>query len=271
MNKKEARRKKHEREKKKRGILDSEIIGAEEEEAAAEVEEEEETLLGNLAPVKEIPMISLAGIPAFPTFNTVLPVPDTPWMAEWIKLFEETAANEENDLLGIAPQREPDLKTLLPPAVGIAVQIREVEKTSSVMTLLHLKGICRYETLAIRAFSSFFRIKVRWFEDDFEPDEIVKPHFYKHLETIERIARMVGDSMKLYYNVSRTQPYNYRAAQYGSYTLLGSFDLFSLEEQVELLKLTSTSERLRRVNERAKEKLPEFEKKERARRKGFFN
>lgn len=147
-----------------------------------------------------------------------------------------------------------------------------MERAVSKTALVHLKGICRYETLDLMPGGScYFKIKVRWFEDEFEPEETVSPHFYRHLETIERVSRMVGDSMKMYYNVSKTQPYNYWAAQYGSYTLLGNFDLFTVEEQIELLRLTSTSERLRRINERAAQRLPKFEKLEKERRKGLFN
>lgn len=60
MNKKEARRKKYRKQKliTRQNILESEIIG----------EEEQETLLGNLARVKQIPMIAWESIPATPTF-----------------------------------------------------------------------------------------------------------------------------------------------------------------------------------------------------------
>jgi hypothetical protein len=104
MNKKKARKKKHEQLKKKAEILDSEIIG----------DEEEETLLGNLARVKEIPMIPLGGIPVFPTFEKTLPLQSSPLMEEMIKVFEETAANEAADLLGITPSVKPDIKYLVP-------------------------------------------------------------------------------------------------------------------------------------------------------------
>jgi Lon protease-like protein len=265
MSKKDRKQKRDEAQKKKTDILESEIVG----------DETEETLLGNLARVKSIPMIPWDSVPAMPTFEKVMPMPISGTMNDWYQLFVDVSENEDCDLIGITPIKaeRKDFAAIAPGSIGMAVQVLKVEKTDANMALLYLKGICRYENIGfLPAPEPYFNIKIRWFEDEFEPEEIVRPHFEKHLKILEKIAKIVGESMKYYKNVSETAEYDFRATQYGSFMLLNTpFNLFTADEQLELFKLTSTSERLKRVNQRVELVLPLLEKKENERRKGKNN
>lgn len=275
MSKKEARRKKHEREKRigSHNILDSEIIGNKE-----KLPETEETLLGNLARVKHIPMIAWLNIPVTPSFKKIIHIPAKDGQGGFDKLMNDVCNNKKCDLLGFTPLKDfygnVEYDELGPGSVGIALQIKKVETTATKSLIITTRGICRYENIGFidTPDDDYFRIKVRWFEDEPEPDSRLIPLYEKHLELIERISKMVGEPMKNFFNVSQTTDYHYDMAHYGSFLMINMFDnWFSMEEQLELFKLTSTSERLRRVNERVEKVLPIVEAREQQRRIGRSN
>jgi Lon protease-like protein len=267
MNKKEARKKKHEREKKKAEILESEIIG----------DEEEETLLGNLAGIKQIPMIPWETIPPMTSVGTeILHIPAEAGGDWFEKLFVETSKNEECNLIGFTPVRnfeETEFDDLGPGSIGSALEIKKVEKAANGALLITVQGICRYENIGfLQAPEPYFNIRVRWFEDKEEPESLLRPQFERYLKVIERISRIAGERLKEYHNVSKNVPYHWRSAYFSSFLLRNDPPgWFTMDERIELFRLTSTYERLKRINERADKLLPYVENRERERRKGWFN
>lgn len=267
MNKKEARQKKNQLKKSRnsRDILGSEIIG----------DQEEETLLGNLADVKQIPMIIWHVIPVMPIRQQVITLPTTGKSAWMWKLLEEVS-QRETDLIGFTTVKNMDegsFDDVAPGTVGIAAQVCKIEKTVVNTALVTLKGICRYENLGfLPAPEDYFNINVRWFEDDKEPESVVLPLYERYLKNIEHIARIGGTKMKNFFNVSKTVRYDLMAAQYTSFMLINLFEnWFTLDEQLELLKSVSTVERLTRINERAEMLLPFIEIREKNRAQGRNN
>jgi Lon protease-like protein len=265
MNKKEARRKKHEREKKKAEILESEIIG----------DEEEETLLGNLADIKQIPMIPWHKIPPMTTLREVLHIPEEK-DGEWFeKLLRGVAANEECNLIGFTPvlKPEPDFDDLGPGSIGCALEVEKVEKAANNALLISVQGICRFENTGfLQSPGKYFNILVRWFEDEPEPDAIVRPLFENYLKVIQKISRIAGARMKEYHNVAGRVPYHWRSAYFSSFLLRNDPPgWFTPDEQIELFRMTSTAERLRRINARADRLLPYIEKRQKIRGKGSLN
>ena len=261
MNKKEARRRKHQKQKliTRQNILESEIIGENE-------GEEKETLLGNLARVKQIPMITWESIPTMPLFYKTLHFPYEEGEDWFDKLFTEVSKNEDCDLIGFTPVKnlsETDFAEIGIGSVGMGVQIEEVEKTVTNSLIIKMRGICRYETTGfLPSPDEYFNIKVRWFEDIEEPKEVWLSPYQQYLRNIEDISKVAGGKMKEFFNVSTTTAINYHSAHYGSMLLLNMFEnWFSIEEQIELIKLTSTSQRLKRVNERVAKILPFIQKR----------
>lgn len=271
MNKKEARRKNHEAErKKKQDILDSRIIGADDEDFDdVEIVEggEEETLLGNLAPVKQIPVLPWRLALIFPlntkTFNLAAEADN--WLVE---LFREIS-EKDDDLIGFLPIVNLEEKSMnavldtLETGLGIAMQVKEVKTTEIGTNRVKLQAICRFEVTGYALKSDkYSNVNVRWFEDDEEPDEILRPLYDRHLEIVHRISKMKGKELRFYQDMATYPKYNRQSAKYASFMFIDSFeDWFTRKEQIELLFLTSTAERYQRVYERAMKKLPALDNK----------
>ena len=276
MNKKEARQKKHEAQKRRnRDILDSPIIGGDDDEeekfddAETELEDEqEETLLGNLAPIKDITVLPWRLKLSMPlnkfTFNMAAKADD-----EMIELFREISEQEEN-LIGFIPIVGDDGKNsftqvmeAMDAGVGIAAEVVKVKKTLLGNHEVELQGICRFEITGLASQGEkYSKMNVRWFEDDEEPDEVLKPLYEEHMKIVEQISRMRGKIMRFFQNRADYPKYDSRAAQYASFMFIYTFaDWFTRREEIELLFLTSTAERFRRVIERARKKLPDLDNK----------
>jgi ATP-dependent Lon protease len=223
-----------------------------------------ETLLGNLAPVKHIPMLPWKRVLAFPTVEktiTVSTVGENAWL---YRLFKETT-EKAHDLIGFTPVRELDAtgyEDFAVGTIGMAVQIKEVEETDADEAIIHIKGVCRYENTGFQpSTEDHFCISIKWFEDTRESDSIVRPQYERCLKIFERLSKAAGSRMKTFYNLSKTMKYDYTAAQYLSFMIMdGFFDWFTDEEKWDLLKLRSTSARLRRICERSEDYVPELER-----------
>ena len=136
-----------------------------------------------------------------------------------------------------------------------------------------IKGICRYENLGcLPAPEDYFNIKVRWFEDDKEPESLIRPQYERYLKNIEQISKVGGERMKNFFNVSKTVSYDYSSAHYSSFMLINLIEnWFTMEEQLELFKLVSTAERLKRINTRVEMLLPIVDHRQKKRQQGLNN
>ncbi len=279
MNKKEARRSKHEAEKRRnRDILDSSIIGGDDDAAefsgeeafqAAQAEEQEETLLGNLAEVEHIPVLPWRfPLPVLPLVKQTLNLPsqeDDDWITE---LFREIAG-KDHDIIGFMPLlNEKSVEGIARDVqfnrIGVAAQVREVKTTEVGTHLIDLQGLCRFEIIDL-AFTEkkATYLNVRWFEDDEEPDEILLPLHEQFNGIVQRLAKMRGQSLRFYQDIANYPKYVNHAVQYSSFMFLDhvKYDWFTFEEQVKLMRLTSTSERMQMVIERAEKMIPVMEKR----------
>lgn len=222
-----------------------------------------ETLLGNLAPVKHIPMLPWKRVMIFPTVEKTITVSTTGETA-WMYKMLEAISHKGHDLIGFTPVRELDptgYDDIAVGSVGIAAQVRKIEPRDET-AIVHLKGVCRYENHGfLPSDEDHFCINVKWFEDNREADALVRPQYEKCLKILERMSRAAGDRMSDFSEVSKTVKYDYNAAQYMSFMLIdGFFSWFSPEDQLDILHMRSTSERLKLISERSEKYLPDLER-----------
>ncbi|MGC2238494.1 MAG: LON peptidase substrate-binding domain-containing protein [Pyrinomonadaceae bacterium] len=222
-----------------------------------------ETLLGNLAPVKHIPMLPWRRVMIFPTAEKAFTVATSGENAWLYRLLEEIL-QKPHDLIGFTPVKALDAsgyEDVGVGTVGIAAQVQKIEPLTDDKALVYLKGVCRYENLGfLPSEENNFCVNVRWFEDNREADALVRPEYEESMKIIERMSKAAGERMREYFNVSKTVAYNYTAAQYFSFILLDSFHKwFTSAELWEMLRCRSTSARLRKITGRAEKYLPEIE------------
>jgi ATP-dependent Lon protease len=215
-----------------------------------------ETLLGNLAPVKTIPMLPWKRVIVMPTVERTITVSTEGENAWMYRLLEETS-KKNHDLIGFTPVSALDAAgydDIAVGSVGIAAQVKGVEQADGGKATVHLKGICRYENLGfMRTEQDYFCISVRWFEDNREADSLVKPSYQECMEIVEEMARAVGKSLSDYSNISKKVAYNYTGAQYLSFIFIDTFKRwFTEEERWEMLRMRSTSARLKKICECAR-------------------
>lgn len=224
-----------------------------------------ETLLGNLAPVKQIPMIPWRRVLVYPTAEKTISVATegkNAWFYEMLKKY----AGRSHDLIGFTPVGRLDenaSKKIGTGSVGVAVQVKKIEEpTADGRATVHLKGICRYENVGLASQTAdYYCINVRWFEDDREPDALVKPQFEKCIGLFRQIAAVIaGAGIEGYENRLKgdDMPYNFQAVQYLSFTMTETAaEHFEDEEKLELLLTRSTARRFEKLNEYVEEMLAE--------------
>ena len=250
MNKKKARKKKHVLEKKRKTAF-QQYVAARYEKGG---NEEPETLLGNLAPVEQIPVVVWSELPVTPRVTNFIELPQTGRAARVGELFEETS-RKDHDLIGfmlVNDTGQPDLEEFAVGKIGMAAQVRQIDKIGGRIRV-HLYGICRFENLGfVPASDSHLTVKPRWFEDEYEPEELVAPHFRQFLKNMAQLARIAGGQPKRLHHISLNAKYDFQTAQWASFFPFGrnSLKWISTDEKKELLALTSTAERLRRINEK---------------------
>lgn len=223
-----------------------------------------ETLLGNLAPVKHIPMLPWKHVITVPTAKRTITVSTTGKNAWFYQLLKETS-EKEHDLVGFTPVQTLDadeFDNIGVGSVGLAAQICKIEPTDDGKATVHLKGICRYENIGLLpSAEDYFLINVRWFEDNREADSLVRPQYEQCLKIFERLSKAAGEKMHEYFNLSKTVRYDFAAAQYLSFLFVDGFgEWFTETETFEMLRLRSTANRLKRINDRAKTELPDMER-----------
>jgi ATP-dependent Lon protease len=222
-----------------------------------------ETLLGNLAPVKHIPMLPWKRVMILPTIEKKIVVSTTGKTAWMYRMFEDIS-KKGRDLIGFTPVKELDSRgydDVGIGSVGIAAQVKRIEPQEKETAIVYLKGVCRYENQGfLPSEENNFCINVKWFEDNREADALVRPQYEQCLKIIERVSKALGDRMSDYSNVSETVKYNYEAAQYMSFMLIEGFSSwFTPAEHLEILQMRSTSERLKLISERSDKNLPALE------------
>jgi ATP-dependent Lon protease len=221
-----------------------------------------ETLLGNLAPVKHIPMLPWKRVLVFPTMEKTITLA-TEGKNAWIYRFLEETSKKAHDLVGFTPVRElgaAGFEDVGVGTIGVAVQVQAFEPDENGRARVRLKGICRYENTGFMPSSEdHFCIHVRWFEDNREADSIVRPQFEQCLNIIKVLSEAAGRTEEEYTRTSRKFQYEYTAAQYLSFVFVDTFKhWFDEEERWEMLRLRSTSARLKKIRERAGERFPEL-------------
>lgn len=213
-----------------------------------------ETLLGNLAPVKHIPMLPWKRVIAFPTEEKQISV-----AAEgkncWLYELLEKSRHQAHDLIGFTPVRTLDSTTFEQAgagSVGIAVQVLKIEPPENGRAKVHLKGICRYENAGFMpSGDDYFNISVRWFEDNREPDSLIRPEFEKCMEIFNSISDTLYEAGIQEFKKSRDPlRFEFTAAQYLSFSLLESAQNYFEPEEIRQVFLTrSTSARFKKLNE----------------------
>lgn len=212
-----------------------------------------ETLLGNLAPVKHIPMLPWRRVIVFPTEIKQISVAVEGKNAWFYKLLEEYS-RRSHDLIGFTPVGTLGAETLAAVgagSVGIAVQVLEIEPPENGRAIVRLKGICRYENTGfLPATDDHFYIGVRWFEDDREADARLKPEFEKCVKIFNEISEILTGAGVEGYNKMREVPrFDFTAVQYLSFKMVeGAQDYFEEEEKRELLRMRSTTKRFKILN-----------------------
>lgn len=225
-----------------------------------------ETLLGNLAPVKHIPMLPWRRLITYPTVETTITVA-TEGENAWMYKFLEESTHKAHDLIGFTPVSTLDstgFEQIGEGSVGIAVQVKSIEPPENGRAIVHLKGICRYENTGfLPSAENHFCVNVRWFEDSRESDARIKPEFEKCLRIFGKISETLNKAgVEGFQNSVRKLQYDFTAAQYLSFTLVGAAQrYFSEEEKLEILLTRSTAERFRKLNEYSEELLAETERR----------
>lgn len=225
-----------------------------------------ETLLGNLAPVKHIPMLPWKHVIAFPTVTRQISVA-VEGKNEWFYQMLEKSTHVAHDLIGFTPVTKLDSTTFQQVGVGscgMAVQVMKIEPPENGRAIVHLKGICRYENTGfLPSTDDHFNINVRWFEDNREADARLKPEFEKCLGIFGKISEVLyGAGIKGFKKNMEAKHYDFTAAQYLSFTLIeGAQKHFEEDEKRDILLSRSTSERFRILNEYFEELLEETERR----------
>jgi ATP-dependent Lon protease len=221
-----------------------------------------ETLLGNLAPVKHIPMLPWKRVLIFPTAEKTITVA-TAGENAWLYRLLEEISKKTHDLIGFTPVKALDARGFEDVGVGtvgIATQVQKIEPLEGDKALVHLKGICRYENLGfLPSEENNFCVSVRWFEDNREADSLVKPEFEKCQKTFDKISDTLNRAgFDGYNHKSKIRRYDFTAAQYLTFTLVeAAQNHFSEEEKLEMLVTRSTSKRFRMLNEYSESLLEE--------------
>src|SRR5207237_3829386 len=124
---------------------------------------------------------------------------------------------------------------------------------------------CPYENIGLLpSTEDHFCINVRWFEDNRESDSLVRPQLEKCLGIFDKIAQtMTQSGISGFTGRSlRAKGYDFMAAQYLSFSLIDNSQYWLTEEEkIEMLKLRSTYERFKKINEYAEELLKETERR----------
>lgn len=226
-----------------------------------------ETLLGNLHPVKHIPMLPWKHVIAFPTVTNTISVA-TEGKNAWLYNMLENSTHLVHDLIGFTPINTLDSTTFEKQAgvgsIGMAVQVDNIEPPKNGRAIVHLKGICRYENIGyLPSNEDHFNIKVRWIEDNREADALVKPEVEKCLTIFRTIAEILDNAgIDGYKNRMATNNYSFTAAQYLSFALLeGMLKNLDETEKRNFLLMRSTSQRFIALNEYFERLLAEIEKR----------
>ena len=225
-----------------------------------------ETLLGNLNPVKHIPMLPWKHIIAFPTVTKKISVA-TEGKNAWFYKFLENSTHQVHDLIGFTPVKTLDWTTFEQAgegSVGMAMQVVQIDDPENGRATVHLKGICRYENIGyLPSDENHFNIKIRWFEDNRESDALIKPEVEKALTIFKAISETLNNAgIDGFSNRVPVELYEFNAAQYMSFTMIdGARDYFEEEEKRELLYMRSTSQRFKILNEYFAKLLIETEKR----------
>ena len=213
-----------------------------------------ETLLGNLNPVKHIPMLPWKHIIAFPTTTKKISVA-TEGKNAWLYKMLENATHQAHDLIGFTPVKTLDSTTFEQAgigSVGMAMQVVDIEPPSGGRAVIHMKGICRYENIGfLPSDENHFNIKIRWFEDNRESDSLIKPEVEKALTIFTAISETLSNAgIEGFDKRVPIDTYEFTAAQYMSFMMIdGTMQYFSEEERRELLYMRSTSQRFKILNE----------------------
>ncbi|MET0753749.1 MAG: LON peptidase substrate-binding domain-containing protein [Pyrinomonadaceae bacterium] len=211
-----------------------------------------ETLLGNLAPVKHIPMLPWKRVMIFPAAEKAVTVATSGENAWFYRLLEEIS-NKPHDLIGFTPVKALDAsgyEDVGVGTVGIAAQVQKIELLEDDKALVYLKGICRYENLGfLPSEENNFSVNVRWFEDNREADALVRPEFEKCMKIFDKITKTLQKAgFEGYDRNSKIKHYDFTAAQYLSFSLIeAAQNYFSDEEKLEMLRTRSTSHRFKKL------------------------
>lgn len=225
-----------------------------------------ETLLGNLAPVKHIPMLPWKHVIAFPTEVREISVA-TEGKNKWFYDMLEKSTHHSHDLIGFTPVKTLDWTTFEQVgagSVGIAVQVLKIEPPENGRAKVQIKGICRYENMGfLPSTEDYFNINVHWFEDNREADARIKPEFEKCVEILGEISRVMHEAGHREFKKKRDPlRFDFTAAQYLSFSMVETArKYFEKEEKLGLLLTRSTAERFRKLNEYFEDFLREVERR----------
>lgn len=225
-----------------------------------------ETLLGNLNPVKHIPMLPWKHVIAFPTARNHISVAVEGKNA-WLYKMLEKAPHQTHDLIGFTPVKTLDWTTFDQAgvgSVGVAVQVTDIEPPENGRATVHLRGVCRYENTGyLPSTDNHFNINVRWIEDYREADALVKPEFEKCIKIFSTISEVINNAgIEGFKKSPEFLPFDFMSAQYLSFTMLETAKShFEEEELRELLLMRSTSSRFKKLNGYFVELLAEMERR----------
>lgn len=213
-----------------------------------------ETLLGNLNPVKHIPMLPWKHIIAFPTVTKTISVA-TGGKNAWLYEMLESSTHQAHDLIGFTPVKTLDSTTFDQAgvgSVGMAMQVVQIGEPKDGRATVHLKGICRYENIGyLPSDENHFNIKIRWFEDNRESDALIKPEVERALTIFTAISETLNKAgVEGFDKRVPVDTYEFTAAQYMSFMMIdGTLKYFDEDERRELLYMRSTSQRFKILNE----------------------
>lgn len=225
-----------------------------------------ETLLGNLHPVKHIPMLPWKHIIAFPTMTNKISVA-TEGKNAWFYKMLEKSMHQTHNLIGFTPVKTLDSTTFDQAgvgSVGMAMQVVKIDPPENGRATVQLKGICRYENIGyLPSAEDHFNIKIRWFEDNRESDSLIRPEVERCLKIFRTIGEVLTDAGIEGFNKRvPVDLYDFTVAQYMSFSLIeGTQRNFNEEEKRELLLMRSTSQRFKILNEYFERFLAEIERR----------
>lgn len=213
-----------------------------------------ETLLGNLNPVKHIPMIPWKHIIAFPTVTKKISIA-TEGKNAWLYKMLENSTRLAHDLIGFTPVKTLDATTFEQAgvgSVGMAMQVVDIEPPRDGRAIVHMKGICRYENIGyLPSDEDHFNIKIRWFEDNRESDALIKPEVEKAMTIFRAISETLHNAgVEGFDKRVPIDIYEFTVAQYMSFMMIdGTLKSFDEDEKREMLYMRSTSQRFKILNE----------------------